>query len=88
MNKKCISPNDVLADTEDFVELNGLTIRKGSVAAFLKNIDLFEDPTSTEEQKSIAFSMIKKLAPAVIALGLHRHVTFKNKIIEDILSES
>jgi|GEM_PF-5456964 len=30
--------------------------------------------------------MIKELAPAVIALGLYRHVTFKNKTVEDILN--
>lgn len=87
MSNKGINPDDILADTENFVELNGLTVRKGSIAAFLKNIDLFEDPTSTEEQKSEALRMIKELAPAIIASGLHRHATFKNKVIEDLLNE-
>lgn len=83
---KAIKPDDILADTEDFVELNGLTVRKGSIAAFLKNIDLFEDSNSTEAQKAEALKMIKELAPAIIASGLHRHATFKNKTIENILS--
>ena len=69
------------------VELNGLTVRKGSIAAFLKNIELFEDSNSNEASKAAALSMIKELAPAIIAAGLHRHATFKNKIIEDILCD-
>lgn len=82
-----IKPDDILADTEDFVELNGLTVRKGSIAAFLKNIELFEDSNSTEAQKAEALNMIKELAPAIIASGLHRQATFKNKIVENILSD-
>jgi hypothetical protein len=85
MSTNAIKPDDILADTENFAELNGLTVRKGSIAAFLKNIDLFEDSNSNEAQKSAALEMIRELAPAIIASGLHRHARFKNKIIEDIL---
>ncbi len=70
-----------------FVELNELIVRKGSIAAFLKNIDLFQDSNSNEAQKAGALEMIKELAPAIVAAGLHRHATFKNKIIEDILCD-
>jgi len=87
MTTNAIKPDDILADSENFVELNGLTIRKGSIAAFLKNIDLFEDSNSNEVQKAAALEMIKELAPAIIAAGLHRHARFKNKIIEDILCD-
>jgi hypothetical protein len=51
MTNKGIRPNDILADAENFIELNGVTVRKGSIGAFLKNIDLFEDLNSTESQK-------------------------------------
>ncbi|MFN7709905.1 MAG: hypothetical protein ACK5O7_02955 [Holosporales bacterium] len=88
MNANAVKPDDILADTENFTELNGLKVRKGSIAAFLKNIDLFEDPNSNEAQKTAALQMIKELAPAIIAAGLHRHAIFKNKVIEDILSMS
>ncbi len=86
MTAHAIKPDDILADTENFVALNGLTIRKGSIAAFLKNIDLFEDVHSTPSQKQAALKMIKELAPAIITSGLHRHAIFKNKTIEAILS--
>jgi len=85
MTNKAIKPDDILADKENFVELAGINIRKGSIAAFLKNIDLFEDVNSTDIQKNEALEMIKELAPAIIASGLHKHAVFKNKIIENIL---
>jgi len=87
MTNNAIKPDDILLDSENFVTLNGITVRKGSIAAFLKNIDLFEDSNTNEALKSDALKMIKALAPAIIAAGLHRHVTFKNKIIEDILCD-
>ncbi len=85
MSTKTIRPEDILADNENFVELNGVTVRKGSIAAFLKNIDYFEDINSTDAQKAASLEVIKELVPAIIASGLHRHATFNNKIIQDIL---
>jgi hypothetical protein len=86
MTNKGIKPDDILADNQDFAQLNGVTVRKGSIAAFLKNVDLFEDSNSTESQKAGALDTIKELAPIIIASGLHRHATFKNKVIQDILN--
>ncbi len=40
MTTNVIQPDDILSDNENFVELNRLKVRKGTVAAFLKNIDL------------------------------------------------
>ncbi len=88
MHNKAIKPYDILSDSESFVELNGVTVRKGSVAAFLKNIDLFEDDNSNDSQKSDAMEMIKELSPAIIATGLYKHVIFKNKAIQDILTNT
>lgn len=85
MNSNTIKPDDILPDAENFLEPNGLTLGKGSIAAFLKNIDVFKDSNSNETHKAALFKMIKELAPAIIAAGLHNHATFKNKIIEDIL---
>jgi len=80
MTTKGIKPDDILADTK-------IMVGKGSIDAFVKNSsDLLEDSNSTELQKAAALAMIKELAPAIIAAGLHKHATFKNKIIEDILS--
>jgi hypothetical protein len=82
-----VKPEDVLADAEDFVTLNGVTVRKGSIAAFLKNIDLLEDSDSSELQKAAALDALRALAPAMIASGLTKHATFRNKSVHDILDD-
>ncbi len=87
-NRTAIKPEDILADTEDFITLNGVTVRKGSLAAFLKNIDILEDFQPSEEGKASALGMLKQLAPAVIASGLYKHAIFKNKFVQDILDMS
>lgn len=87
MNKKGIRPDDVLPDTESFVNLNGITVRKGSIAAFLKNIDLLEDLHSSEQEKAAALDMIKQLVPVIRASGLHKHVIFKNQIVQEALEK-
>ena len=58
---KAIKPDDILADNESVVELNGLIARKGSIAAFIKNIEALEDPRATADEKSIVLEMIKEL---------------------------
>jgi hypothetical protein len=88
MSAKGIRPDDVLADTENFTNLNGITIRKGSIAAFLKNIDLLEDLHSSSLEKAAALDMIKQLAPAIIASRLHKHAIFKNKVVQEIIEKA
>lgn len=87
MNKTGIRPDDILADDQNFVNLNGVMVRKGSIAAFLKNIDILEDARSSEEVKEGALAMLKELAPGVIASGLHRHATFQNKCVREIIEK-
>lgn len=86
MSIKGISPSDILSDSDDYINLNGVSARKGSIAAFLKNIDILESEESSEA-KDAALKMIKELAPVIIAAGLHKHAVFKNKIVQDLLDE-
>jgi hypothetical protein len=85
MSKAAIRPEDILPDSESFTDINGVTVRKGSIAAFLKNIDIFENSGALEQEKFAALDMLKKLAPAVVAAGLHKHADFKNKAVQAIL---
>lgn len=84
-NYNSVRPEDILADGEDSTSIHGKTIRKGTIAAFLANINVFEHPNTSEKQKNEAFKVMQELAPAVIAAGLHQHVVFKNKEIEQLL---
>jgi hypothetical protein len=46
MNHDSIKPNAILDDAENFLDLNGLAVRKGSTADFLKNIHFFDNSNS------------------------------------------
>jgi hypothetical protein len=85
MNNNPIRPEDILPDGVDSASINGRIVRKGSIAAFLANADILENGNSTAQQKQNAINMLIELAPAVIAIGLHKHVEFKNSQIEQIL---
>ena len=86
MSKATIKPEDIIRDGVDSALINGKMLRKGTIAAFLANIEIFENQHATESQRQDALSMIKELAPAVVTLGLHKHVIFKNPEIEQILT--
>lgn len=87
-NYKPVRPEDVLPDGIDNIAIDGKTVRKGTIAAFLSNTEILENPAATEIQKQAAKDLMKELAPAVIAIGLHKHVVFKNPEAEKILVES
>ncbi|KTD02225.1 hypothetical protein OQJ19_02905 [Fluoribacter gormanii] len=83
-----IRPEDILPDGVDNTSINGKIVRKGTIAAFLANVAILEKQNSTEMQKQEAIKTMKELAPSVIAIGLHQHVVFKNKEIEQILIDA
>jgi len=84
-NNKSVRPEDLLPDGADSTSINGKIVRKGSIAAFLANVDILESGNATEEQKQNAINTMIELAPTIIASGLHKHVEFKNPQIEQIL---
>jgi hypothetical protein len=45
---------DVLPDGQDFTVINGHTLRKGSVGAFLANVRVLEDANAPAEAKQTA----------------------------------
>ena len=87
MDKMGVKPEDILSEGESFADLNGVRVRKGSIAAFLQNIDLLGNPQALEQQKIDALNMIKQLAPAVVAAGLHKHAIFKNQVVQALLEK-
>lgn len=61
---------DVLPDHVNEVEVGGITVRKGSVGAFLANARVLQDPTAPAAARAAAAGDIQALAPALRALGL------------------
>lgn len=84
-NYKPVLPQDIIPDGLDTTNINGKTIRKGTVAAFLANLTILEDPIASLEQKQLAKKTMEDLAPDVVAVGLCKHVTFKNAEVERML---
>ncbi len=86
-NNNPVRPEDILADGVDHTVINGQTVRKGTMGAFLGNIEILEGSTSTEKQKQDAIQMMKELAPSLVAINLHKHAKFNNDQVEKIFIE-
>lgn len=76
-------PEDILDEDQNTVDLGGLQGRKGSIAAFLKNIEVLEHPRANVSQKEGALNQLRTLLPVIVATGLTRHATFNNLIVQD-----
>ncbi len=63
-------PDDVLPDHLDRIEVDGLTLRKGTVAAFLRNAIRWTDPATTPQDREALAAAIVEAVPALRALGL------------------
>jgi hypothetical protein len=61
---------DVLPDGTDQSEFNGVTVRKGTVGAFLANARVLTDPAASPDARSAAERDIIEAVPALRALGL------------------
>ena len=83
-----ITPENILPDALNHTHINGIKVRKGTVAALLANIQLYESPQSAEREKQSALAMIKELAPAILAIGLTQHLQFKNPEIQKIMDHA
>jgi hypothetical protein len=62
--------DDVLSDTANHGDFNGVPIRKGTIAAFLANATAWSDPASSSAQRATAEAHIAEALPALHAVGL------------------
>lgn len=62
--------HDILPDNTDEVRINGTTIRKGSVGAFLANAAALRDPAVAGATRDAVLGDIEAALPALRALGL------------------
>lgn len=85
---KLLKPEDIFPTGVDTAIVNGKTVRKGTIAAFIANADILENDAASHQEKEDALKTIQELAPAVFATGLHKHVTYKNPVIQAILMKA
>lgn len=65
-----ISPKDVLPDQVDRAEVNGVMVRKGTVAAFLQNAMRWSDTATPAKDRDAFEREITNSIPALQALGV------------------
>ena len=61
---------DVLPDGQDFFVKDGVTLRKGSVAAFVGNAQVLQNPDASAQARQDAQRDLVSLIPVLEALGL------------------
>jgi hypothetical protein len=61
---------DILPDHADDGTFNGVSVRKGTVGAFLANARIWVDPLTTANERTAAENDIVEALPALRALGL------------------
>jgi hypothetical protein len=61
---------DLLPDDVNHGQFNGVTVRKGSVGAFLVNARVLSDPAASAESRAAAERDILSALPALRAIGL------------------
>lgn len=69
---------DVLPDNVNEVHINGTTVRKGSVGAFLANAAALDDSALTGPDRDVVLSDIEATLPALRALGLFAVLEIRN----------
>ncbi len=85
MINKVVNAKDILADDEDSKIINGVKIRKGTIAAVLANAKVLSSSTASMKEKDDARNAIIESAPALVVLGLFDQVIWKNPEIQKIV---
>jgi hypothetical protein len=84
MNLQAKKPEDMIADSENYLRHNGKAVRKGTMAAIIANIELLESGQANQAEKAKALKILKELAPAVNASGLTKHFHCHNIKVQAI----
>lgn len=79
---------DVLPDQQNQGQFNGVTVRKGTVGAFLANARLWLDDASSDADRSSAERDIIEALPALQALGLFDIVQVRDAALRELVSPS
>jgi hypothetical protein len=83
-----VRPEDVLPEGIDSTAINGLTVRKGSVAAFVANALRLDDLTEGTPEYAALVTQMRELAPALRAIGLLDVFRPRSPAVERILAEA
>jgi len=74
---------DIIPDGQDFAVIDGHTVRKGSVGAFLANARVLEDANAPADARRIARDDLLSLVPTLDALGLFDVFELRSPALRD-----
>lgn len=80
-----MQPHDILPDHQNDVQVNGLTVRKGSVGAFLANARAWQDPASDPDTRATAEADLRALLPGLHALGLFQVLAARDPALQRLI---
>lgn len=81
-----MKPQDILPDNINTTEIGGLQIRKGSVAAFMANLAIIEQPSDYDSYQT-AVQDITELVPVMEALGVFTHFKLRTEKAISLISD-
>ncbi|MEU5304160.1 hypothetical protein ACH4YO_14460 [Streptomyces noursei] len=82
-----VRPEDVLPEGIDSTAINGLTVRKGSVAAFVANALRLDDLSEGTPEYAALVTQMRELAPALRAIGVLDVFRPRSPAVERIIAE-
>jgi len=80
-----VQPQDILPDHQNDVVANGLTVRKGSVGAFLASVRDWQDPAGSPASRAAAEADLRALLPGLHALGLFRILRARDPVLQHLI---
>jgi len=80
-----MKPQDILPDHQDDVQVHGLTVRKGSVGAFLASVRDWQEPAGSTATRAAAEADLRELLPALHALGLFQVLAARDPALQRLI---
>ncbi|MBW8776265.1 MAG: hypothetical protein JF596_14975 [Stenotrophomonas sp.] len=80
-----MQPQDILPDHQNDVQVNGVTVRKGSVGAFLASVRDWRDPASDSALRATAEADLRALLPGLHALGLFQVLAARDPALQRLI---
>jgi hypothetical protein len=85
---RIVRPEDVLSDDANTGMMDGLEVRKGSIAAFIANVRILESLAPGDPDYPAVEEQLHALAPAVRAVGVLEVFAPRSATIAAIIGES
>jgi antirestriction protein ArdC len=77
--------SDLLPDDANAKDFGGVTVRKGTVGAFIVNHRVFTDPNASPAAKAAALHDMAEAIPAMEALGIFEVFELRNSAVAGLL---